>query len=187
MADVQSVSDRARRALGREYELVYILQPQVDPDEADKVANKVVEVLGKVGGTITKVDQWGKRRLAYPITRFSRGIFVYVRFAGIGDVVSELERNLRNADAVIRFQTVRVEGTTVDLDALTVDPEAVKFERVEQLPGDEEVEPSFEERLGLTTRARERDMSDEVDTDMDDDDDIPTRGAVRETPSDDDN
>ena len=182
------------RSLGREYELVYILQPQVDPDEADKIAKRIVDVVDKQGGKITKVDQWGKRRLAYTITRFTRGIFVYVRFAGIGNLVAEIERNLRNMDAVIRFQTIRVEGLTVDLDAIAVDPDAVKFERVEQSPEADEPEPSFEERLGLAPRHRDRDRDhsdddDSSDDDDDDDDIVPgskAKPAAAEVDADDD-
>jgi len=154
----------ASKRHAREYELVYILQPNVDPDEADKVATRIQDVVARLGGKITKVDSWGRRRLAYPIKRATRGVFVYVRFVGFGDVVTELERNLRNADAVMRFQSVRREGV-VDLATVAVDPEEVKFTRVEVPAADEEPEPSFEERLGLTTRPREReeDMMGEMD------------------------
>jgi small subunit ribosomal protein S6 len=162
----QSVS-AAQKRLAREYELVYVLTPNVDPDEADRVGARIQEVVGKLGGKITKVDSWGRRRLAYPIKKFSRGVFVYVRVVGYNDLVAELERNLRIADAVIRFQTVRREGV-FDLAAVAVDPEEAKFVRIEAAPAEEEPEPSFEERLGLTARPpRERD--DEMG-DMDDDD-----------------
>ena len=151
----QSAATTSKR-LAREYELVYILQPNVDPDEADKVATRIQEVVTRLGGKITKVDAWGRRRLAYPIKKSSRGVFVYVRYIGFNDLVAELERNLRNADAVIRFQTVRREGV-FDLAEVTVDPEEAKFSRIEAAPADEEPEPSFEERLGLTQKPRERD------------------------------
>ncbi len=172
------------RKLGRQYELVYILQPQIDPDEADKIAQRITDVCARLGGTITKVDSWGKRRLAYPIKRFSRGIFVYVRFAGIGDLVAELERNLRNFDGVMRFQSVRLEGT-VDLDALSVNEDEVKFARVELDAAEEEPEPTFEERLGLAARARhEEDDESEL---MGDDGDEPTPEVPAATPSTDEN
>lgn len=150
----------------REYELVYILQPNVDPDEAERIANRIQEVVSRLGGKITKVDQWGRRRLAYPIKKHSRGIFVFVKMVGFADLVAEIERNLRNADAVIRFQTVRLDGT-VELEAVDVNPEEVKFERIAP-PAEEEPEPSLEERLGLVERQRER-----SDEEFGDDDEGP--------------
>jgi small subunit ribosomal protein S6 len=164
---MQQVANAAQKRLAREYELVYVLTPNVDPDEADRLATRIQEVVAKLGGKITKVDSWGRRRLAYPIKKFSRGVFVYVRMVAFNDLVAELERNLRNADAVIRFQTVRREGV-FDLAEVAVDPEEAKFTRVEAAPAEEEPEPSFEERLGLVQRPRERE--DDMMGDIDDDD-----------------
>lgn len=159
-AATQSTRDGAKR-LAREYELVYILNPQVDPDEADRIAQRVVDIVARLGGKITKVEQWGRRKLAYHIGKFSRGVFVCVRMVGFEGLVAELERNLRNADMVIRFQTVRREGT-FELERVTVDPEEVKFQRVEAATPEEEAEPSFEERLGLLQKPRERTEDDEM-------------------------
>lgn len=162
-----ATSAAAQKRLAREYELVYILQPNVDPDEADRVATRIQDVVSKLGGKITKVDAWGRRRLAYPIKKASRGVFIYVRMIGFADLVAELERNLRNIDAVMRFQTVRREGV-FDLGEVTVDPEEAKFTRIEAPPAEDEPEPSFEERLGLTQQTRERSDEDVFD-DMGDD------------------
>ncbi|MFN9811875.1 MAG: 30S ribosomal protein S6 [Deltaproteobacteria bacterium] len=145
---------RTHQIPGREYELVYILNPNVDPDEAEKIATRIQEVVARLGGKITKVDQWGRRRLAYNIKKFSRGIFVFVKLAGYSDLVAEIERNLRNADAVIRFQTIKLD-TTVELASVAVNPDEVKFERL-AVPTEEEPEPSLEERLGLVVKPRER-------------------------------
>ena len=70
----------------REYELVYILNPNVDPDEAEKIATRIQEVVARLGGKITKVDQWGRRRLAYNIKKFTRGIFVFVKLGNFGPI-----------------------------------------------------------------------------------------------------
>jgi small subunit ribosomal protein S6 len=160
-----------QKKIAREYELVYILTPQVDPDEADRIATRLQEVVGRLNGKITKVDQWGRRRLAYPINKMTRGVFVCVRMVGYSDLVAEVERNLRNADAVVRFQTVRLD-TVVELDNVTIDPEQVKFARIER-PAEEEAEPTVEERLGLNVKPREH----RDDYGMDDDD-IPNLDEV---------
>jgi small subunit ribosomal protein S6 len=155
------------KRLAREYELVYILNPQVDPDEADRIAQRVQDIVQRLGGKITKVEQWGRRKLAYHIGKFSRGVFVCVRMVGYEGLVAELERNLRNADMVIRFQTVRREGT-FEVERVTVDPEEVKFQRVEAASPEEEAEPSFEERLGLLQKPRERVEEDDMGMGMGD-------------------
>lgn len=165
-------SGAAQKRIAREYELVYILTPNVDPDEAERIATRIQEVVTRLSGKITKVDSWGRRRLAYPIKKSSRGVFIYVRMVGYSDLVAELERNLRNIDAVVRFQTVR-RHHAIDLDSVTVDPEETKFARVEVPLAEEEAEPSFEERLGLTQRPRERDEEAFDDMMMDDGDMIP--------------
>jgi len=75
-------------------------------------------------------------------------VFVCVRMVGYSELVAEVERNLRNADAVVRFQTVRLDTVVEALDKVTVDPEQVKFARIEA-PSPDEQEPTVEERLGL--------------------------------------
>ena len=161
----------AAKKLAREYELIYIMRPTVGSTEASKVSQRITELLEKHGARLTRVDQWGKRRLAYTIKKHTRGQFVYVRFVGFSDVVAEIERNLRNLDEVIRYQTVRLEGL-YDLEALEVDPAEIEFHEIEATE-DEDDEPSFEERLGMRERPRasSRDMSDDDDSDDDSGDD----------------
>jgi len=142
----EQVMQHAAKRWATEYETIYILRPTVDPDDAEKVAKRVQDVTSRMGAKITKVDTWGKRKLAYPIRKHSRGIFVYVRFVAHNDVVAELERNLRLLEAVMRYQTVKVRGE-VDLEAVEVDAEETGFERIEQ--SEEEAEPTTAERLGM--------------------------------------
>lgn len=153
----------------REYETIYILRPTVEAEDARKVSDRVTEVMNRMSGKITKVETWGMRRLAYVIDKHSRGIFVYVRYAAFGDVVAELERNLRLLDTVIRFQTIRVRDN-VEMEEVEVDPEETKFDAIER--GEDEVEPTTAERLGMAER-EERSSRDERSNDdkgSDDDD-----------------
>src|SRR3954447_17006842 len=92
----------------REYETIYILRSSVDPDEADRVANRVREVITSLGGRLLRIDNWGRRRLAYTIRKSTRGVFVYLRYVGLNNLVAEIERNLRLIDDVMRFQTVQI-------------------------------------------------------------------------------
>src|SRR6476646_2395810 len=99
MTATQTTIDEPR---AREYETIYILRPNVDPDEADRIANRVREVLEGMGAKLLRIDNWGRRKLAYTIRKASRGVFVYVRYVGLNNVVAEVERNLRLIDDVMR-------------------------------------------------------------------------------------
>src|SRR5438067_12247 len=103
MSRYTTAPDRAR-----EYETIYVLRPDVDADGADKIGTRVGEVVGREAGRLTKVESWGRRRLAYDIAKHRRGVYVYLKYLGSGRTVSEVERNLRLSDGVIKYQTVLV-------------------------------------------------------------------------------
>jgi small subunit ribosomal protein S6 len=158
----------------REYEVVYVLSQTADNAEAERVNAKLTEVVSSFGGKLLKLDNWGRRKLAYPIKRNARGIFVYVRYVATPGVVAELERNLRISDSVLRFQSsllnAEVEGE------VTVDPEEIKFAPV--LPAEPEEELSYEQRLGLVPSARRKEhVEDELDVLGDELDDVPDLNA----------
>ena len=160
----QTLSHAAKK-WAREYETIYILRPNVDAEEAGKVSDRVQDVMNRLGAKITKVDTWGKRKLAYPIKRFGRGVFVYVRYVAMNDVVAELERNLGILEPVIRFQTI-VNRDFVELDEVKADEEETKFERIEVTADEDDVEPTTAERLGMlerAPRARMESTDDEAD------------------------
>lgn len=171
MTELQTAPRSADRRIVHEYETIYILQPTTPPSEAEKVSSRIVEVLSRLDGQLVQVDNWGKRRLAYPIRKSSRGIFVYVRYVGGNDLVAGIERNLRLLNPVMRFQTVRVRGD-VDLSAFDIDPEDLKFVAVEVT--EDEEEENIEQRLGLVAAPDMRasdDMDDSGDDDSSDDGD----------------
>ncbi|MBL8610767.1 MAG: 30S ribosomal protein S6 [Myxococcales bacterium] len=150
----------------KEYETIYILRSDVDADTADKVQGRVAEVIGRDAGKLVKVEQWGRRKLAYPVGKQKRGVYVYVKYVGRGPLVHEVERNLKLQDAVLKWQTV-VTADGVDIAEVAVDPEEIKFQRLE-LGADTEAEESREKQLGLVDmgpdapkRAREDEFGDE--------------------------
>jgi small subunit ribosomal protein S6 len=143
----------AQEPRAREYETIYILRTTVDPDEADRIATRVREVIAGRGGKLLRVDNWGRRKLAYNIGKHSRGVFVYVKYVGQGDLVAELERNLRLIDDVVRQQTVVVKQL-VRVEDYAVDPAEVEFRRLEAATPEEEQEPELAARLGMLDRPR---------------------------------
>ena len=84
----------------RAYETIYVLRPDVAKEAATKVSGRVQEVVEREGGKLTLVETWGRRQLAYPVRKFKRGVYVYVRYVSGSGLVTELERNLRMLDEV---------------------------------------------------------------------------------------
>jgi small subunit ribosomal protein S6 len=131
----------------KEYETIYILRSDVDADTADKVQHKVAEVIDREQGKLVKVEAWGRRKLAYPVGKQKKGVYVYVKYVAKGGLIHELERNLKLQDSVIKYQTVLLRGN-VDLGGVEIDPEEIKLARLE-LPPEEEEKESRERALGL--------------------------------------
>jgi small subunit ribosomal protein S6 len=75
----------------------------------EAVIEQVRSTVTAGGGTVDKVDKWGKRRLAYKVRKCSEGIYVLVVFSAKAETVKEIERRLRVSDVVIKFLTVRID------------------------------------------------------------------------------
>jgi small subunit ribosomal protein S6 len=124
------------------------LRPDIDADGAEKIGSRVAEVIARESGRLTKVESWGRRRLAYDIKKHRRGVYLCLKYLGSGKVVSEVERNLRLSDAVLKYQTVLVRSDVEAGDVQVVDEE-VKFERLELPPVEDDRDDSRERQLGL--------------------------------------
>jgi small subunit ribosomal protein S6 len=159
---------RATTAPGRarEYETIYILRADIDADSAEKINGRLSDVVSREAGRLTKVESWGRRRLAYDIGKQRRGVYMYLKYLGGGKVVAEIERNLRLADGVIKYQTVLVRSD-VEAGGVEVADEDVKFERLELPPVEDDRDDSRERQLGLIEPERR------PDRDMHHDDDEP--------------
>ncbi|GIO11974.1 30S ribosomal protein S6 [Cohnella xylanilytica] len=90
----------------RNYELMYIIRPDVEQETVQAVVEKFQGIIVN-GGEIVKHDVLGKRRLAYEINKHREGTYVLVQFTASSDVVNELERVLKITDEVIRHMIVR--------------------------------------------------------------------------------
>ncbi len=94
----------------RRYEVVFVLAPTLSEDEAKQLVANLSAAAEEKGATILSVDEWGKRRLAFPVKKFNDGIYVILTLEEAAAVaVNELERRFRVTDAVIRFLTVRID------------------------------------------------------------------------------
>ncbi|HKK01831.1 MAG TPA: 30S ribosomal protein S6 [Desulfuromonadales bacterium] len=93
----------------RTYETIFIVHPEVAGDACAAVIEKFKGVLTEQGAEILKLDEWGVRKLAYPVKKQSRGSYVYLAYLAEAPVIAEFERRMRIDDAVIKFQTVMLE------------------------------------------------------------------------------
>jgi small subunit ribosomal protein S6 len=89
------------------YELVYIVRPTVDEQALVAVKERVEKIISGNGGEITHRDDWGKRRLAYPITKFTEGFYSVLQLNLPGTAVRELERSLKLTEEIMRYLVVR--------------------------------------------------------------------------------
>jgi small subunit ribosomal protein S6 len=99
------------------YETIFIINPDLGEDEVQNVVTKFTGIISSQNGVQLKLEEWGRRRLAYKIEKFSQGYYVLADFAGIPAGVAELERNLKIDDRIIRFLSVKT-GENVNVEAL---------------------------------------------------------------------
>jgi small subunit ribosomal protein S6 len=163
----------------REYETIYILRPDVTRDSQERVAARVSEVMTKGKGKLTSIENWGRRQLSFPVNKQKRGVYVYLRYLGQGNVVNELERNLRMLDDVVKYQTVNVRKE-VDPATVTVNAEDVKFEAVEPPQPGEEEGVRIEQLLGFE-ESPERQRPPDADVEDEFGGDEPVAEAEQET------
>ncbi len=93
----------------RMYEMIFIVQPDLGEEETKGLTAKVQEVITSMKGDFKRLEDWGARKLAYPINKFNRGRYYFLRFDGDAPLIAELERRLRLDDKVLRYQSVRLE------------------------------------------------------------------------------
>jgi small subunit ribosomal protein S6 len=130
-------SQRDAPGTSREYETIYILRPNTANDGVAEVNTKVKGIIEGLGGKIIKVDNWGKRRLAYEVSKERKGIYLYWRYLASPGVVEETERNLRMLDHVIRYMTVKVDENVV-ADARPTEIDETTYEKAAATAADEE-------------------------------------------------
>ena len=84
------------------YELALVVNAKIEEDDRVATVEKVKEYITRFGGTITNVDEWGKKRLAYEIQKMREGFYYFIQFDADETVPGELEQNIRIMETVIR-------------------------------------------------------------------------------------
>ena len=91
----------------RHYEIMIILEPETDERTIAQSLEKLLQVVPGNGGTVDKIDIWGKRRLAYEIRKKSEGFYVVVDMTTTPEIAQELERQLGLNESVLRTKLLR--------------------------------------------------------------------------------
>jgi small subunit ribosomal protein S6 len=99
------------------YELMVILDPEIDERTVAPSLDKFLNVIRKDGGTVDNVDIWGRRRLAYEINKKTEGIYAVVKLTASADSTKELDRQLKLSEAVMRTKVLRAEEAMAQVAA----------------------------------------------------------------------
>ena len=89
------------------YELVFIVQPEMEEEPRNALVEKVTQTITDLKGTVQKVDPWGKRRLAYPIKKYREGFYVLVQKDMPSSAVRPLDKAIKLMEDIIRYLIVR--------------------------------------------------------------------------------
>ncbi|AZZ56561.1 30S ribosomal protein S6 [Rathayibacter iranicus] len=100
-----------------QYEIMVILDPEIDERTVAPSLDKFLNVIRTDGGSVDKVDVWGRRRLAYEINKKSEGIYAVVDFTSTSDAANELDRQLKLSEAVMRTKVLRAEEGIAQVEA----------------------------------------------------------------------
>jgi len=120
------------------YEVVAIVLANLNDDDITALIDRSQTIITDRKGVIAKIDKWGKRHLAYEIKKQKDGYYFFMDFAGNGAIVTEMERNYKIDDRVIKFMTIKKEGavTREGMDQEIADAEAKRTQaRVESETG----------------------------------------------------
>ncbi|MCE5242781.1 MAG: 30S ribosomal protein S6 [Syntrophobacteraceae bacterium] len=140
----------------RKYETFFIVDPDLSDEVNAAVDEKIKGVVGSNGGAVISYLPWGKKKLAYPVKKRSRGLYVLMEYSGGPELVAELERNMRLDERVLKFITVKLDDR--------YDPEkeaALKEAAAAKVPSFEDDEEGVSRPLSELDAKRESD-EDEV-------------------------
>ncbi len=93
----------------RTYEILFIADPNLGEADVETLTTHVQGYVETAGGRVSKVEPWGKKRLAYVVGRHREGYYVLLVAEGGNTLIKEVERRLRVTDGIVRFLTVRVD------------------------------------------------------------------------------
>ncbi|MFR4351785.1 MAG: 30S ribosomal protein S6 [Roseburia sp.] len=89
------------------YELALVISAKIEDDARTAAVEKAKEYITRAGGTVTEVEEWGKKRLAYEVQKMNEGYYYFIQFEAASNVPAAVEQDVRIMDNVLRFLCVR--------------------------------------------------------------------------------
>lgn len=112
----------------RRYETFVIIDPDISDEQRSPIIERATDLISQENGLTVKVDEWGKRKLAYEIKKKPRGYYVLLDFCGNASIVDEMERFFRIDDRVMKYMTVLLDRD-VDMEQIKEDLDRAQAER----------------------------------------------------------
>ncbi len=91
------------------YEIGFIVTPEAGEDEVKKITEAITSTITKAKGAVENIDEWGRKKLAFPIQKNQEGYYVFVQAEVDGSVIATLERRMKQMEKVLRFITLRLD------------------------------------------------------------------------------
>jgi small subunit ribosomal protein S6 len=143
-----------------EYETTMVVRPDISGDVIEATLDRVRDAVKNSGGKLIAINHWGKKKLAFPIAKHTRGIYVQAHYLGKGGLVAEVERNLRIQESIIRFLTVKLASDVTAEQREEKEYVKPSYEMEADVPDDEPI-------FGARDDRRERDHDrDDVELDV---------------------
>lgn len=130
----------------KHYETIFIANPNLGDEEYGEILKKFSNLIEKLKGVIVKVDEWGKQKLAYPLKKFDSGVYVLIEYCSEPGMTTDLERNLKLDERVLKYQTVKL-ADQADPEALIQKERETREERKSRAAETSEEEVYEEGRL----------------------------------------
>jgi small subunit ribosomal protein S6 len=92
-----------------EYELALIIRPEIEEEGQEAIIERLSQLLSAEGGQVSKVEKWGRRRLAYPINKVNEGHYYFIQGQFSAAVLPEVDRNIKLSEDVVRHMIIRTD------------------------------------------------------------------------------
>jgi small subunit ribosomal protein S6 len=148
----------------RKYETIFITHPDLTDEDRKGLIEKVKGIIESLQGEVLKIEEWGKKKLAYEIRRMSRGDFVLLYFLGTAPMLVELERNLRLMDGVLKYQTVRLDEKAEKIAQLLSPEKTSDTEEKRESPTEEAKPDESTQEGGMSEKEAQEEPSVKTDT-----------------------
>jgi small subunit ribosomal protein S6 len=112
----------------RKYEIGLIINPEATEEEVRKIIDTIAGIIKKAKGSIENIDEWGRRKLAFPIEKHTEGIYVFINTDVVGAAFLNIERRLKLSEKVMRFVILRLDDKLKKANKLTK-----KWKRLEKI------------------------------------------------------